>query len=91
MLRLNLEALAIDRARFIEELAERGVSASVHFIPVHLHPWYREAFGYRGGEFPVAEAQYAREVSLPFFSAMTDAQAERVAQVCLDVARGHRC
>ena len=91
MLRLNLEALAIDRARFIEELAERGVSASVHFIPVHLHPWYREAFGYRGGEFPVAEAEYAREVSLPFFSAMTDAQAERVAQVCLDVARGHRC
>ncbi len=90
MLRLNLEALTIDRARFIEEMAAREVSASVHFIPVHLHPWYRTTFGYRGGEYPVAEAEYAREISLPFFSAMTDAQALRVAEVCLEIARSHR-
>jgi dTDP-4-amino-4,6-dideoxygalactose transaminase len=90
MLRLNREALAIDRARFIEEMAAREVAASVHFIPVHLHPWYRHTFGYQGGEFPVAEAEYAREISLPFFSAMSDSQAARVAEVCLDIARSHR-
>ena len=90
MLRLNLEALAIDRARFIEEMAAREVGASVHFIPVHLHPWYRRTYGYRGGEYPVAEAEYAREVSLPFFSAMTEEQAARIGQVCLDIARSHR-
>jgi len=89
-LRLNLEALTIDRARFIEELAAREISASVHFIPVHLHPWYRRAYGYRGGEYPVAEAEYEREVSLPFFSAMSEEQAARVAQACLDIARSFR-
>jgi dTDP-4-amino-4,6-dideoxygalactose transaminase len=89
-LRLNREALAIDRARFIEEMAAREVAASVHFIPVHLHPWYRHTVGYQGGEFPVAEAEYAREISLPFFSAMSDSQAARVAEVCLDIARSHR-
>ncbi len=89
-LRLNLEALTIERARFIEEMAAHEVSASVHFIPVHLHPWYRRTYGYQGGEFPVAEGEYTREISLPFFSSMTEVQAQRVAQVCLDIARSHR-
>lgn len=90
MLRLNLDALTIDRARFIEELAEREISASVHFIPVHLHPWYRKTFGYKGGEYPVAEAEYNRELSLPFYSALTPGQAERVAATCVSIAREHR-
>jgi len=89
-LRLNLEALSIDRARFIEEMAAREVAASVHFIPVHLHPWYRRTYGYTGGEYPVAEAEYAREISLPFFSSMTDDQALRVAEVCLEIGRSFR-
>ncbi len=90
MLRLRLEALKIDRARFIELLAERDVHASVHFIPVHLHPWYRRTFGYRGGEFPVTEREYMRELSLPFYSALSDAQAVRVAECCLEIGREHR-
>jgi dTDP-4-amino-4,6-dideoxygalactose transaminase len=87
MLRLRLDALRIDRARFIEELGERGIQASVHFIPVHLHPWYRRSYGYRGGEFPVAEAEYAREISLPFFSALSLEQATRVGEACLEIGR----
>lgn len=90
LLRLNLDALDIDRARFIEELGEREIQASVHFIPVHLHPWYRRTYGYRGGEYPVAEAEYAREISLPFFSAMSLEQAERVGEACLAIGRAHR-
>ena len=90
LLRLNLDALSIDRARFIEELGNRGVQASVHFIPAHLHPWYRETYGYQGGEFPVAEAQYLREISLPLFSKMSLDQAEYVAKVCLEIAEKYR-
>ncbi len=90
MLRLGLDALKIDRAHFIEEMAAREVGASVHFIPVHLHPWYRKTFGYKGGEYPVAEGEYSREISLPFFSAMTLDQADRVAEVCLEIARANK-
>jgi dTDP-4-amino-4,6-dideoxygalactose transaminase len=45
---------------------------NVHYIPVHLHPYYRDRFGYRGGEFPEAEGAYERLISLPMFHAMTD-------------------
>ena len=45
---------------------------NVHYIPVHQHPYYRERFGYKGGEYPVAEDAYERLISLPMFHAMTD-------------------
>jgi len=89
-LRLNLDALKIDRAQLIERMGDLDVSASVHFIPVHLHPWYRRTFGYQGGEYSICENEFAREVSLPFFSAMSDEQALRVADVCLSIARDNR-
>ncbi len=89
-LRLNLPALKIDRASFIEQLTARNIQPSVHFIPVHLHPWYRDTFGYKGGEFPVAEAQYLREVSLPMFSSMSLEQATYVAESCLAIAKSNR-
>ncbi len=51
---------------------------NVHYIPVHTHPYYREKFGYQGGEFPVAEDAYARLISLPMFHAMNDQDVEDV-------------
>lgn len=77
-LRLRPECWTIDRAEFIEELKAAGIGASVHFIPLHHHPHYRETFGYRTGDFPVADSVYPELVSLPLFSAMTDAEVERV-------------
>ena len=71
MLRLNLDRLRIDRARFVEELKKRNIGASVHFIPLHIHPYYRETFGYKPGDLPVAYGEYLREVSLPIFSKMS--------------------
>jgi perosamine synthetase len=50
----------------------------VHYIPVHLHPYYRDQFGHRDGECPVAEAAYERLISLPMFHGMTDADVEDV-------------
>jgi perosamine synthetase len=48
------------------------VATSVHFIPLHLHPVYQKAFGYRGGQLPAAEAAFERAVSLPIYPRMSD-------------------
>lgn len=84
---LNLDALRIDRAAFIEELAVRGIGTSVHFIPIYRHSYYREAFGLRSADFPVAESAYARLISLPLYPRMSERDVDRVAEAVLDVAR----
>jgi dTDP-4-amino-4,6-dideoxygalactose transaminase len=89
MLRLNLDRLTIDRARFIAELKERNIGASVHFIPLHLHPYYRETYGYRPEDFPVAYCEYQREVSLPIYSKMDDQDVQDVIDAVLDIVAHH--
>ncbi|MHA2098421.1 MAG: DegT/DnrJ/EryC1/StrS family aminotransferase [Candidatus Kariarchaeaceae archaeon] len=78
VIKLKLEMLKIDRAAFIYELKNRGVHASVHFIPLHLHPYYRDEFGYKPSDFPVASRLYDRIVSLPFYPKMSDGELEYV-------------
>ena len=78
IIKLNLEMLGIDRGGFIEELRSRGVFASVHFIPLHLHPYYRQKYGYKPSDFPRAESQYKRMLSLPFYPKMTDEELDYV-------------
>jgi dTDP-4-amino-4,6-dideoxygalactose transaminase len=85
VIRLNLETLSIDRARFIEELKARGIGTSVHFIPLHKHPFYRDAFGYNPGDFPVAELLYDRTVSLPIYPGMTGKEIDFVVESVSDV------
>ncbi len=72
MLRLNLDRLTIDRAAFIEQMKAANIGTSVHFIPFHLHPYYRENYHYQPEDFPAAYREYQREVSLPIYSRMTD-------------------
>ncbi len=72
MLRLNLDQLAIGRAEFIEKLKAYNIGASVHFIPLHVHPYYKETYGYRPEDFPVAYQEFRREISLPIYSKMSD-------------------
>jgi dTDP-4-amino-4,6-dideoxygalactose transaminase len=88
ILRLNLEDLSISRDRFIQELKARNIGASVHFIPLHLHPYYRETYGYQPDDFPVATREYRRAVSLPIYSRMSDADVEDVVQAVLGVVGG---
>jgi len=85
VLRLRLGALRIDRARFIQELGERGVSASVHFIPLHLQPFYQKTFDYKEGDFPVAEQEYQRCLSLPLYPTMSEEEVEQVIWAVRDV------
>lgn len=84
---LNLSRMTIDRAQFIEELKARNVGASVHFVPVHMHPFYREQFGYRRGDLPHAEALYDRLVSLPLYPAMTEDDVQTVIAAVYDVTQ----
>jgi len=71
-IRLNLTELSVGRAEIFRALRAENIGVNVHYIPVHLHPYYRDHFGYRGGEFPVAEDAYSRLISLPMFHSMTD-------------------
>ena len=87
---LNLEALTIDRARFIEELRAEGIGTSVHFIPIHRHPHFRDSLGLAEGAFPVAEDAYRRAVTLPLFAGMTDRDADDVIVAVRKVAEAFR-
>ena len=78
VLRLQLEELAIGRDRFIDLMAERGIGTSVHFIPLHRHPYWRDTYQLDAADFPVAEQVFAECVSLPLFPAMSDADQQRV-------------
>ncbi len=73
---LDLSKLHVERAEIFKALRAEGLGVNVHYIPVHLHPYYRHRFGYRGGEYPVAEEAYRRLISLPLFHSMTDADVE---------------
>lgn len=77
-IRLDLQRLTADRAQIFRALRAENIGVNVHYIPVHLHPYYRERFGSTGGEFPVAEDGYARLISLPMFHGMSDQDVEDV-------------
>ena len=76
--RVDTAHLTVGRAEIFRALRAENIGVNVHYIPVHLHPYYRERFGYKGGEFPVAEAAYEQLLSLPMFPAMTDADVDDV-------------
>ena len=86
-LRLNLETLSITRSEMIEELKKRGIGTSVHFIPLHMHPYYKNTYGYRDEDFPVASQQYQRYLSLPIFPRMTESQIDYVIDNVLEIIK----
>ncbi len=77
-LRLRTQLLTTSRNAFKEELQQEGVGTSVHWRPLHLHPYYRETFGWQPENFPVATSLWERSISLPIFSRMTDEQVDHV-------------
>lgn len=85
-IRVEPDRLRIDRAAFFRALRAEGLAVNVHYIPVHLHPYYRERFGYREGDYPVSEDAYARLISLPMFHGMTDADVQDVIDAVTKVA-----
>ncbi|HOX43459.1 MAG TPA: DegT/DnrJ/EryC1/StrS family aminotransferase [Myxococcota bacterium] len=78
VIKLRDGVLSIDRNKFIEELKALGIGTSVHFIPLHMHPYYRDTYGYKPEDFPVALECFKRSISLPIYSKMTEADTARV-------------
>jgi dTDP-4-amino-4,6-dideoxygalactose transaminase len=90
VLRVNPAILGISRDRVIEELKQRGIGSSVHFIPLHLHPLYQQQLGYYSGQFANAEEMFERAISLPIYPGMAQEDIERVVEGLLEIARVNR-
>jgi dTDP-4-amino-4,6-dideoxygalactose transaminase len=88
-LRLRLDRLAIDRNAFMEQLRAEGVGCSVHWRPLHLHPYYEETFHWRPEHLPEASRQWARLVSLPLFPGMSGGEREHVVAVVRAMCARH--
>jgi dTDP-4-amino-4,6-dideoxygalactose transaminase len=78
IIRLDLRRLSIDRDTFIQELYRAGIGASVHYIPLHLMPYYQRRYGYAPEDFPNAAAAYRSCVSLPVYPGLSDEAVQRV-------------
>ena len=79
VIRLTLGVLNIDRAQVIKELQQKGIGTSVHWMPLHLHPYYRETYGYAPQDLPMAASLYPQMITLPLYPDMTE---NDVAYVC---------
>jgi dTDP-4-amino-4,6-dideoxygalactose transaminase len=82
--------LELNRGQFIEALKQEGIGTSVHFIPLHLHPYYRNTFGYKPEDFPHASTVYEKIVSLPIFPKMSTADTNHVIETVRNIIEQHR-
>jgi dTDP-4-amino-4,6-dideoxygalactose transaminase len=83
-IRLKPEA-GIERGEFIQRMADRGIGCSVHFIPLHLHPVWRDGYKLTPEQFPNAQKAFEAEVSLPLYTRMTEADQTRVIQTIREI------
>jgi dTDP-4-amino-4,6-dideoxygalactose transaminase len=88
-IRLRVDRLRIDRAQFIVELKERGIASSVHWLPLHMHPYYRDTYGYRPGDFPTAAALYPQLVTLPLYPDLSEEDVRQVCEAVKKILRDH--
>src|SRR5262249_50596171 len=77
-IRLDLSEFRMGRHKIFRALRAEGLGVNVHYIPIHLHPYYRDRFGYKGSEYQVAENAYQELISLPMFHGMKTEDVERV-------------
>jgi dTDP-4-amino-4,6-dideoxygalactose transaminase len=83
-----LRLRTLDRDRFIEEMRKRNIGTSVHFIPIHMHSYYRDRYGLRPEQFPVASREFERMLSLPLSPAHTDQDVADVIEAVGEIVRG---
>jgi dTDP-4-amino-4,6-dideoxygalactose transaminase len=88
-IRLRLERLKIDRNEFFAQMREAGVGCSVHWRPLHLHPYYNERYSWTPDLFPVATSLWERSISLPLFPGMRDEERDYVAEVVRNLCTQH--
>jgi perosamine synthetase len=89
VVRCGSERLSINRASLFAGLCGEGIGANVHYMPVHLHPYYRQRFGCKEGDCPQAETAYGRIISLPMFPRMHDRDVRRVISAVIRIVEAH--
>jgi len=90
VVKLKHELLDINRNQFIRQLKERGIGCSIHFVSLHLHPYYREQYGFEPSDFPVANDLSGRVISLPLYPEMTEEELDYVAYNIKDIIKKHK-
>ena len=90
VIQLDLDRLRITRNEFIRQLQQAGIGCSVHFIPLHLHPYYRDMWGYQPNDLPVSNMVFQRIISLPLYSKMTEADNDRVIDTVRNLVKENR-
>jgi len=90
VIQLQLDRLTINRSQFIDELKAEQIGSSVHFIPLHLHPYYRDRWGYQREDLPRASETFERIISLPIYPDMTDGDVDDVIRAVSTICADHR-
>jgi dTDP-4-amino-4,6-dideoxygalactose transaminase len=90
VIRVDPAQLRIDRDQVIALLKDRNIGVAVHFIPLHLHPYYRDTYGYAADDFPNASAAFQRIISLPIYPRLSDADIEDVVTSVNAIVREYR-
>jgi perosamine synthetase len=90
VVQLELERLRGDRAQVYLALRAEGIGVNIHYIPVNLHPFYRNRFGTKPGDCPIAEAAYQRLLTIPIFPTMRDEEVEAVIAAILKICKTYR-
>ena len=88
-IRLRLDRLRVNRAEVIDALKAAGITTSVHWMPLHMHPYYREKYGYKAEDFPVAARLYPELITLPLYADMTEAEVSYVCEKLKQTLRGN--
>ncbi|MCF7927567.1 MAG: DegT/DnrJ/EryC1/StrS family aminotransferase [Spirochaetales bacterium] len=89
LLRIRPEQLTITRDEYIRALSEAGIGTSVHYIPLHLMPYYRDRYGLKPGDFPNALDSFSRTISLPLYPELTDRQIDRIIETVIHIGKSH--
>ena len=90
VIQLRTEKLKVGRKEIFEALRAENIGVNVHYVPLHLHPFYKREFGYREGDYPKAEAYYERAITLPIFPKMSDEDVKDVIESVCKALRYHR-
>lgn len=89
-IRLRLAHIAIDRAQVIQELKNGGIGTSVHWMPLHMHPYYRDTYGYKEKDFPVSARLFQEIISLPIYPSLTEEEVGRICDTLKSIVTQHR-
>ena len=90
VIQLRTEMLKAGRKEVFDALRAENIGVQVHYLPVHLHPFYQKKFGYKKGDYPVAEKYYERAITLPIFPKMSDEDVKDVIEAVYKVIHHYR-